>query len=153
LNQRYGLDLVHVPSKGSALQATDLMAGHVLFGFAQMQASRPLIQDGKLKAIAITSAVRSRFLPSVPTFAEMGHDEFTASVWFGLMVRAGTPPAVVERILNAAKAAHTDAGVKAKLEAQGLEMSGQSGPEFEADIRTQAERWARLVQAVGFKAN
>jgi tripartite-type tricarboxylate transporter receptor subunit TctC len=153
LNKRFGLDLVHVPSKGSARQATDLMAGHVLFGFAQMQASRPLIQNGKLNPIAITGAVRSRFLPSVPTFAEIGHDEFTASVWFGLMVRAGTPPPVVERLLNAAKAAHTDAHVKAKLEAQGQEMSGQSGPEFEADIRTQADRWARLVQAAGFKAD
>ena len=152
LNQHFGLDLVHVPSKGSGFQATDLMAGHVLFGFAQMLASRPLIETGKLNAIAITSATRSRFLPDVPSFAELGHDEFTASVWFGLMVRSGTPQTVVERLLNAARAAHADPAVTAKLEAQGLEMSGQSGPEFESDIRAQAERWARLVKAAGFKA-
>jgi tripartite-type tricarboxylate transporter receptor subunit TctC len=152
LNQHFGLDLVHVPSKGSGFQATDLMAGHVLFGFAQMLASRPLIETGKLNAIAITSATRSRFLPDVPSFAELGHDEFTASVWFGLMVRSGTPQTAVERLLNAARAAHADPAVTAKLEAQGLEMSGQSGPEFESDIRAQAERWARLVKAAGFKA-
>jgi tripartite-type tricarboxylate transporter receptor subunit TctC len=153
LNQRFGLDLVHVPSKGSAFQATDLMAGHVLFGFAQMLASRPLIQDGKLNAIVVTSTARSRFLPDVPTFAEVGYPEFTASVWFGLMVRAGTPPAVVESLLSAAKAAHADPDVKAKLEAQGLDIFGQSGPEFAADIKAQIERWARLVKAAGFKAD
>jgi len=153
LNQRFGLDLGHVPSKGSGYQATDLMGGHVPFGFAQMHASRPLIQARKLNAIAVTSPGRSRFLPDVPTFAELGHDEFTTSVWFGLTVRAGTPPAVVERLLSAAKAAHADLEIRAKLESQGLEVSGQSGPELAADIKTQIERWARLVKAAGFKAN
>ena len=153
LNQRFGLDLVHVPSRGSGAQATDLMAGHVLFGFGQMQSTLPLIADGKLNAIAVTSAARSRFLPNVPTFAELGHAEFTASVWYGLMVRAGTPPAVVEKLLSAARAAHADPDVKAKLESQGLELSGQTGPEFAVDIRAQIERWARLVKASGFKAN
>jgi tripartite-type tricarboxylate transporter receptor subunit TctC len=153
LNERFGLDLVHVPSKGSANQVTDLMAGHVLFGFAQLQTSLPLIRDGKLNAIAVTSAARSRFLPQVPTMAELGHSEFTSSVWFGLMIRAGTPPDVVTSILNAAKVAHADPDVKGKLEAQGYEMSGETGPEFTADIRTQIKRWARLVKAAGFKAS
>jgi tripartite-type tricarboxylate transporter receptor subunit TctC len=152
LNERFGLDLVHVPAKGSGFQATDLMAGHVLFGFAQLQSSLPLIQEGRLNALAVTSAARSRFLRNVPTFAELGHDEFTTNVWFGLMVRAGTPPAIVESLLNAAKAAHADTDVKAKFEALGFDMSGQSGPEFAADIKAQAERWARLVKAAGFKA-
>jgi len=64
-----------------------------------------------------------------------------------------TPQTVVESLLRAAKAAHADPAVKAKLEVQGLEISGQSGPEFESDIRAQAERWARLVKAAGFKAD
>ncbi len=153
LNQRFDLDLVHVPSRGAGAQVTDLMAGHVLFGFTQMQAALPLIADGKLNAIAVTSAARSRFLPNVPTFAELDHPEFTATIWFGLMVRAGTPPAVLTSLLNAAKAANADPGVKAKLEAQGFDMSGQTGPEFAADIKAQAERWARLVKAAGFKAD
>jgi tripartite-type tricarboxylate transporter receptor subunit TctC len=153
LNERFGLDLVHVPSKGSGVQATDLMAGHVLFGFAQVQSTLPLIQDGKLNVIAVTSATRSRFLPNVPTFAELGHAEFTANVWFGLMVRAGTPPAVLESLLNAARSAHADPDVRAKLEAQGFDMSGETGPGFAADIRAQAERWARLVKASGFKGD
>jgi tripartite-type tricarboxylate transporter receptor subunit TctC len=152
-NERFGLDLVHVPAKGSGFQATDLMAGRVPFGFAQVQSTLPLIQEGKLDAVAITSGARSRFLPSIPTFAELGHGEFTTNVWFGLMLRAGTPPDVVTTLLNAAKAAHADTDVKAKLEALGLEVSGETGPEFAADIRKQAARWARLVKAAGFKAD
>jgi len=150
-NQRFGLDLVHVPTKGSGFQATDLMAGHVLFGFAQVQSTMQLIQEGKLNAIAVTSAARSRFLPNVPSFAELGHSEFTSTVWFGLMVRAGTPPAAVESLLNAAKTAHANPDVRAKLEAQGFDMSGETGPGFAADIKAQMERWSRLVQASGFK--
>ena len=153
LNERFGLDLVHVPTRGSGPQATDLMAGHVLFGFAQLQSTLAQIKAGKLNAIAVTSAARSRFLPDVPTFAELGHPEFTANVWFGLMVRAGTPPGLVESLLKAAKAAHTDPDVKAKLEAQGFDISGESGPEFVADIKVQIARWARLVKAAGFKAD
>jgi tripartite-type tricarboxylate transporter receptor subunit TctC len=153
LNQRFGLDLVNVPAKGSGFQATDLMAGHVLFGFAQLQSTQQMIQDGKLHAIAVTSPARSRFLPNVPTFAELGQADFTTQVWFGLMVRAGTPPSVVDRLLSAAKSAHADADVRAKLEAQGFDMSGETGPAFATDIKAQAERWARLVKASGFKAD
>jgi len=152
LNQRFGLDLVHVPAKGSGFQATDLMAGHVLFGFGQVQSTLSLIQEGKLRALAVTSETRSRFLPDVPTFAEIGYREFTANVWFGLMLRAGTPPAAVETLLTAAKAAHADREVKAKLEALTYDVSGQTGPEFAADIRAQVARWAALVKATGFHA-
>src|SRR5712671_1998517 len=150
-NQRFGLDLVHVPAKGSGFQATDLMAGHVLFGFAQVQSTLQLINERKLNAIAVTSAARSRFLPNVPTFAELGQSDFTSIVWFGLMVRAGTPPAAVESLLNAAKTAHANPDVRAKLEAQGFDMSGETGPGFAADIKAQMERRSRLVQASGFK--
>jgi tripartite-type tricarboxylate transporter receptor subunit TctC len=153
LNRRFGLDLVHVPAKGSGFQATDLMAGHVLFGFAQLQSTLPFLADGKLNAIAVTGPSRSRFLPDVPAFAELGYPEFTATVWFGLMLRAGTPPAVIERLLAAAKAAHADPDVRTKLEAQGLDVSGETGAQFAADIRAKAERWAGIVKAAGFKAD
>lgn len=153
LNERFGLDLIHVPSKGSGFQQTDLIAGHVLFGFAQMQSSLPFVREGKLRAIATTDDPRSRHMPNVPTFAELGYPEFTTRVWFGLFLRAGTPAPVVESLLAAAKAAHADADVRAKLDAQGFDMSGQSGPEFEADIRKQSERWARIIKASGYKAD
>jgi tripartite-type tricarboxylate transporter receptor subunit TctC len=153
LNERFGLDLVHVPSKGSGFQMTDMIAGHVLFGFGQMQSSLPFVKDGKLRAIAVTDDPRSRHMPDVPTFAELGYPEFTARVWFGLLLKAGTPPGVLATLLDAAKAAHADPEVRGKLEAQGLDMSGQTGPEFVADIRAQSERWARLIKAAGYKAD
>lgn len=153
MNARFGLDLAHVPYRGSGPQVTDLVAGHSLLGFSQMQSVLPHIGAGKLNAIATTGDARSRFLPDVPNFAELGHAEFTASIWFGLMVRAATPPSVVASLLNAAKSAHADPEVKAKLEAQGFDMPGQSGPEFASEIRIQIERWARLIKASGFKAD
>jgi tripartite-type tricarboxylate transporter receptor subunit TctC len=153
MNERFGLDLLHVPSRGSGFQMTDLIAGHVLFGFAQMQSSLPFVREGKLRAIAVTDDPRSRHMPDVPTFAELGYGEFTARVWWGLLLRAGTPPAVVAPLLNAAKAAHADPDVRGKLEAQGVDMSGETGPGFAADIRAQSEKWARLIKAAGYKAD
>jgi tripartite-type tricarboxylate transporter receptor subunit TctC len=153
LDQRFGLELAHAPAKGSAAQATDLAANRLLFGFAQLQPTMSLIRDRKLNAIAVTSAERSRFLPNVPCFAELGQPDFTTNVWFGLMLRTGTPAAVVDTILAAAKAAHDDPGVRAKLDTQGFDVSGETGPSFAADIRSQAARWTRLVVSSGFKGD
>ena len=153
LAERFGLDLSHVPYRGSAPQTTDLIAGHALLGFAQAQSSLAPLRAGQLRAIATTGPARSRFLPDTPTFAELGYPEFTATVWFGLLVRAGTPPEMVANLLDAAKAAHADPEIRAKLEAQGFDVSGASGPQLTVDIKTQIERWARIVKATGFKAD
>jgi tripartite-type tricarboxylate transporter receptor subunit TctC len=152
LNEKFDLDLTHVPYRGSGLQATGLVAGHSLFGFAQVNSSMPQVQDGKLKGLAITSATRHRSLPDVPSFAELGHPEFTAQVWFGLLVKAGTPAEVMKRITDAAKAAHADPAVREKLEAQGYDVSGATGPQLMSNIKQQIERWGRLVKASGFSA-
>ena len=84
--------------------------------------------------------------------AELGHGELTGAVWFGLLIKAGAPEAMQARLLRAAKAAHEDQAIRAKLEAQGFDMSGLSGREFLASILQQSERWARIVKATGFKA-
>jgi tripartite-type tricarboxylate transporter receptor subunit TctC len=152
-NNTFKLDMTHVPYRGSAPQTTDLVAGHQLLGFGQMQSTLPHIRAGKLHAIAQTSPKRTRFLPDTPTFAELGYPDFTATVWFGLLVKTGTPADVVKSYTDAAKSAHADADVKAKLEAQGFDVSGLTGPEFTAGIKAQIERWRRLVEASGFKAN
>ena len=81
---------------------------------------------------------------------ELGQPDFTTNVWFGLMLRSGTPPDAVESVLAAAKAAHADPGVRAKLDAQGFDVSGETGPTLAAEIRSQTARWARLVAASGF---
>jgi tripartite-type tricarboxylate transporter receptor subunit TctC len=149
-NQRFALELAHLPAKGAGVQAADLAANRVLFGFAQLQPTMSLIRDKKLTAIAVTSPERSRFLPDVPSLMELGQPDFTTNVWFGLMLRSGTPPDAVESVLAAAKAAHADPGVRAKLDAQGFDVSGETGPTLAAEIRSQTARWARLVAASGF---
>jgi tripartite-type tricarboxylate transporter receptor subunit TctC len=104
------------------------------------------MRSGKLKALATTGPIRDRSMPDVPTFAELGYPEFTAKVWFGLLVKEGVPDEVFRRLTDAAKAAHADPAVKEKLEAQGFEVSGETGP----NIKEQLERWGRLVKASGF---
>jgi tripartite-type tricarboxylate transporter receptor subunit TctC len=153
LNDKFALDLTHVPYRGSGLQVTGLIGGHSLFGFAQVNSSMEQVRAAKLKALAITSAARFRSMPDVPTFVELGHPEFTAQIWFGLMVKTGTPSSIVQRLTDAAKAAHSDPAVREKLEAQGYDVAGETGPQLKTNIKAQIERWGRLVKAAGFSAD
>ena len=153
LNEKFDLDLTHVPYRGSGLQANGLVAGHSLFGFAQVNSSLPQMRVGALKAIAVTSPERDRSMPDVPTFAELGHPEFTARVWFGLLVKAGTPPGIFNRHTEAAKAAHADPELRKKLEAQGYDVVAETGPQLLTSIKEQTVRWGRLVKAAGFSAD
>ena len=152
MNEKFDLDMVHVPYRGSGLQVTALISGEAKFGFAQVNSSLPQVRAGLLKALAVTGPARDPALPDVPTFAELGYPEFTAKVWFGLLVKAGTPQPIVDRLTDAAKRAHADPGVKAKLEAQGYEVVAETGPQLLPNIKKQGERWGKLVKAAGFSA-
>lgn len=150
LNDKFKLDLTHVPYRGSGLQVNAFLGGHSQFGFAQVNSSFPHVKSGKLKAFGVTGPTRERAMPDVPTFAELGHPEFTAKVWFGLLVKEGTPPDVYKRISEAAVAAHKDPAIKQKLETQGFEVSGATGPQLKTNIKAQVERWGKLVKSSGF---
>ena len=153
LNERLKLNMVHVPYKGSAPQLNDLLAGQVLLGFTQMQGATQQIQTGKLNALAITSTERSKHLPQVPTLAELGYRDLSLQVWFGLVAPAGTPQPVVETITTAVMKVQNDQEYRAKLEAQGFDVPRESGATFAATIANDTARWAKVVQATGFKAN
>jgi tripartite-type tricarboxylate transporter receptor subunit TctC len=150
LNEKFDLDLTHVPYRGSGLQVTGLLGGHSLFGFAQVNSSLPHVRAGTLKALATTGAARDHSMPDVPTFAELGYPEFIAKVWFGLLVKEGVSAGMLERLTNAAKAAHADPDLRQRLEAQGFEVSGETGPQLKTNIKDQGARWGRLVKASGF---
>jgi tripartite-type tricarboxylate transporter receptor subunit TctC len=152
LNEKFDLDLTHVPYRGSGLQATALLAGHAQFGFAQVNQTAPNHQIGKLRILATTGPTRHKLIPDVPTFAEIGHPEFTARVWFGLLVKKGTPADVLKRYTDAARAAHADPDVRAKLEAQGFDVVAETGPQLLPNIKEQIVRWGKLVKASGFSA-
>lgn len=153
LNQRFKLDMTHIPYKGSAPQTTDLLGGQVPLGFAQLQSALPHVQSGKLNAIAVTSPQRSRHLPQVPTLAELGHPELNTTIWFGLLAPAAAPKAVLDAIAAATQKAQTDADYKARLEAQGFDVPQEYGDAFAATIAAETARWAEVVRATGFKAN
>jgi len=152
LNKRFGLDLTHVVYRGSGPQTNDMIAGHALLGFMQLGNAMPHIKAGRLVPIAVTSAKRSRFVPDVPSFAELGYDDFTATVWFGLLVKAGTPDPIVKAYIAAAEKAHADPEVKSKFDLQGMEAIGETGPaKLTAEIKTQTERWRKIIEETQFR--
>ncbi len=128
LNTRFGTDLTHVPYRGSGPQVKDLVAGHALIGFTQIQTAMPQVKAGKLNAIATTGEKRSRFLPDTPTFAELGYPDFNATIWFGLLVRSGTPPETIAKLLDAAKAAHADPGRAGQVGSFRIQCVGSDRP-------------------------
>jgi len=153
LNERFDLALTQVPYRGNAPQMVDLLAGHALFGFTQLQSAVEPTRSGLLRSLVSSGPKRSPLLPDVPTLADLGHADFTAPVWFGLLVRTGTPDDVVKRLEAAAIAAHADPAVKARLAAQGFDVSGETGAAFRDSIETQFDRWAKIVKATGFSAD
>lgn len=152
LNEKFDLDLTHVPYRGSGLQTTALVAGHSQFGFGQLNTNVPQHQVGKLRILAVTGPTRHKLIPDVPTFAELGYPEFTARVWFGLLVKKGTPAEIVGRYVEAAKVAHADPEVREKLQAQGFDVVAETGPQLLPNIKEQITRWGKLVKASGFSA-
>ena len=152
VSERFDLDFTQVPYRGNAPQMIDLLAGHAKFGFTQLQSAVEPTRAGLLRSFVSSSDKRSALLPEVPTFADVGQADLAATVWFGLLLKAGTPADVVKRFEAAAVAAHADPAVQAKLAAQGFDMSGQTGKAFKDSIAQQTERWAKIVKATGFSA-
>jgi tripartite-type tricarboxylate transporter receptor subunit TctC len=151
-NERFGLDMPHITFKGSGPQVQSLIGGHVPLGFSQIQTGLPHVQAGRLNALAVTGATRWRQLPAVPTFTELGYADFTAATWFGLVANSATPPDVLAKLIDAAKAAHAAPAVRARLEQMGFDVVAQTGAEFAAATRAGQERWARVVKVTGFRA-
>jgi len=148
-----GVDMTHVPYKGSAMAITDLIGGQVQVMFDNLPSSLPQIKAGKLRAIAVTSAQRAPALPDVPTIAESGLPGFEATSWFGLVAPAGTPSSIVGRINADVNQWLQSPEAKEKLLAQGAVAAGGSPEQFAAYIHTETEKWARVVKASGAKVD
>jgi tripartite-type tricarboxylate transporter receptor subunit TctC len=146
-----GIDMLHVPYKGTGQAVTDLLAGQIDVMFAPAQTVMPHVQAGRLKAFAVTSAQRSPTLPEMPTAAETGLPGYAAIGWFGLLAPAGTPKAVVDKLSQDANRVLAEAEVRQKMLALGAEPSGDSPAEFAAFIRDDMAKWARLMAERGIK--
>ena len=146
-----GLSITHIPYKGGAPAATDLMGGQVDMMFEQMYAAAPSIRAGKLRALAITSKVHSPLFPDLPTMAEVGVPGFEVQNWQGLIAPAGTPAAVIRTLNMAVNQALADPAIKAQMLAQGNELGGGSTEGFAALIKSEADRWGKLVKSASIK--
>lgn len=144
-----GIEATHVPYKGSAPADVDLVAGNIQFMTDTINSVIPFVKDKRLKLLAVTTARRMSLFPDVPTLAETVMPGFDAGAWQGLMVPAGTPPAVVQRLNAEVNKALRSADVRDKLAVQGAEPLGSSSEEYGNYLRKELGRWSTVVKATG----
>jgi tripartite-type tricarboxylate transporter receptor subunit TctC len=141
-----GLDLVHVPFKGSSPAVQSALAGHTPIAFAAMTAAVPFVKDGTLRALAVTTLQRSPALPDVPTLAEVGLTGQEADTTLGILLPAGTPPAVVNFLYSEIKKAVAQPDVLENLAALGFDPVVDTPDEFAARLRVDIAKWAKVIR-------
>jgi tripartite-type tricarboxylate transporter receptor subunit TctC len=144
-----GIELTHVPYRGSAPALNDLVAGQVAAMFVNTASSADLIREGRLRALAVGSRAPSPVLPGVPTLSQALGKDIEAGVWFGLLAPKGTDWEIVRRASADASRALGDPGVRARLEALGAEIAASGPAEFAALVAAERDRWAPVVRASG----
>jgi tripartite-type tricarboxylate transporter receptor subunit TctC len=144
-----GVDLLHVPYKGTGQALTDLLAGHVDLMFAPAQTVMPHVHSGKLKALGVTGARRSQTLPDLPTVAESGLPGYEAVGWFGLLAPAATPKPAVAKLSADANRVLAMREVREKMLGLGAEPAGTTPEEFARFIRGDQAKWSRLMKEAG----
>ncbi len=146
-----GFSANHVPYKGSAPAMVDLLSGNVVLLFDSIPSSLPQVRAGKLKGIAVASSRRSPVLPEVPTLSEAGLAGFAADSWFGVMAPAGTPKEIVGKLNADIVKALEVAEVKDIIAKQGGEVRGSTPEQMAAQIRSDREKWGKVVRESGAK--
>jgi len=146
-----GIDLTPIYYKGTAPALTDLLAGHIPVMFVSNISALPHVKAGKLKGLAVTGAQRTTLAPGIPTLAESGLAGYEAYGWYGVAAPARTPAAVIARLHAEVARIAQNPAMKARLAAQGLELVGNSPPEFDAFIRAEIAKWSAVLKAAGIK--
>jgi len=147
-----GVQITPIPFKGNSPAYPDLMAGRVQLMFDALSSGLPQVTSGKLKGIAVTSAQRSQAAPNIPTVAESGVPGFEAEPWYGILAPAGTPPAVVNRLNAAIHKAVATPAVRDKLLSLGYTIKVDSPAEFTAYVKSETEKWTKVVKDSGATA-
>ena len=145
--QQAGIDLLHVPYKGTAPALNDVLGGSVPLMFSNLPATMPFIKNGKLVALGVTEATRSAAAPNIPTLAEQGIQGVTVTSWYGLLAPKGTPPAVVEQLAKDAAQMLAQPDVRERLKLQGMTDAAMKPAEFATYIRDETAVWAKIIKA------
>ena len=151
INMQFGVKLQHTAYKSGGLALQDLMAGHIKIVIDNITTAARLVQDGKARAIAVSTAKRSSILPNTPTFAESGAPRFDLSSWQGLFGPAGMPKPAVDRWHAELVRALGDPSVRERLAAFGAEIAPTTPAEFSAFINDELKKWGEIVRASGAK--
>ncbi len=145
------VDMLHVPYKGSGPAVSDLLGGQVNYMFDSITSARPHIESGKLRALGLTTAKRSKSLPNVPTLAEAGLPGYEVSPWFAVFMPAATPKDIVAKVNSALLEAMKDPDVVKRFETIGAEPVGSTPEEMAQHLARESERWTKLIQERGIK--
>jgi tripartite-type tricarboxylate transporter receptor subunit TctC len=151
LNLMAGIQLVHVPYKGTAQSLTDVIAGHLHVAIPSVTSSIAHIRAGKIKALGLTSSTRSAQLPDVPTIAQAGVPGYQAVIWNGVLAPAGTPKPILDRLSREVAAAMRSPEAGARYGAMGAETIGSTPEAFAKFLRAEIEQYARVIKAAGLK--
>jgi tripartite-type tricarboxylate transporter receptor subunit TctC len=147
-----GIDIRHVPYKGSALAVTALMGGEVDLMIDNIPSLLPTLQGGKVRPLAVTGPKRSRLFPDVPTMQEAGYGAVVVAPWFGLLAPAKTPPAIVERLNAVFNEAMRDETVRKRLAEIDVEPGNGPAADFGRLIRAESDKWGKLIREKNIKA-
>jgi tripartite-type tricarboxylate transporter receptor subunit TctC len=150
--RRAGVQMVHVPYKGGGPAAAAVLAGEAQVLFGSVASVMPHVKSGRLKALATTGLKRSKVAPDLPTMADSGFRDFDVTTWYSLMVPAGTPQSIVNRIHDAVAKALQRSDVQQLMASQGLEAETSTPQELASRIRSETRTWAEVVKAAGIKA-
>jgi tripartite-type tricarboxylate transporter receptor subunit TctC len=151
IKQRTGSNFIHVPYKGAVPAMIDVLGGHIPLVGAALAGSLDYIKTGKLRALAISTAQRSKYLPDVPTLAESGLADVVITAWHGIVAPINTPRAIIERLTAELNAALADPSVVERLDAIGSIAAPGSAEQFAQQIRRDLARYGQIVKAAGIK--
>ena len=146
-----GISMVHVPYKGAALALSAMLSGEVDMVTSTVPATIPLVNNGRIRALAVMAPARVAALPQVPTTAEAGMPELVVITWYGLFVPAGVKPDVIERLNSEVAKVMTAPEMRSKLSQVELEATTRTPAETARFVRAEFERWARVIKEAGIK--
>jgi tripartite-type tricarboxylate transporter receptor subunit TctC len=152
LKRGAGIDLTHVPYKGESASIVDLMSGQVVSSFNSIGTAMPHLKSGRVRALALVGATRSKVMPEVPTFGEAGVPNLDTSGWFGMLAPAGTPRHIVDKIATDTAQILALPEVVEVLRGQGLEPTGLGPDAFARFLREDLRRWKSLILELGIKS-